>query len=170
MEKSGKPYADALKEAQQKGYAETNPTADVSGSDAEAKLVAFKRRRLWPTAPTRNNLAQRDRRYSCGGFSLCWQDRFEHHQAPRRGQTDRSGCGGFRLSSFVARDNFLAGIDGATNAICFKAKKSGGSRVERDCDYVLVGPGAGAGPPLSPCSETSASWRTERAGSPDYRV
>ena len=39
MEKSGKPYADALKEAQQKGYAETNPTADVSGSDAEAKLL-----------------------------------------------------------------------------------------------------------------------------------
>ncbi len=39
MEKSAKPYADALKEAQQKGYAETNPTADVSGSDAEAKLL-----------------------------------------------------------------------------------------------------------------------------------
>src|SRR4029434_8637350 len=39
MEQSGKPYADALKEAQQKGYAETNPTADVSGSDAEAKLL-----------------------------------------------------------------------------------------------------------------------------------
>ena len=39
MEKSDKPYAEALKEAQQKGYAETNPTADVSGSDAEAKLV-----------------------------------------------------------------------------------------------------------------------------------
>ena len=39
MEKSGKPYAEALKEAQQKGYAETNPAADVSGSDAEAKLL-----------------------------------------------------------------------------------------------------------------------------------
>ena len=39
MEKSGKPYAEALNEAQQKGYAETNPTADVNGSDAEAKLL-----------------------------------------------------------------------------------------------------------------------------------
>ena len=39
MEKSGKPYAEALKEAQQKGYAETNPAADVNGSDAEAKLL-----------------------------------------------------------------------------------------------------------------------------------
>ncbi len=39
MEKSGKPYAEALAEAQQKGYAETNPAADVNGSDAEAKLL-----------------------------------------------------------------------------------------------------------------------------------
>ena len=60
MEKSGRPYADALKEAQQKGYAETNPTADVSGSDAEAKLLLLSCSRLWPTAPTRHNLAQGD--------------------------------------------------------------------------------------------------------------
>jgi homoserine dehydrogenase len=39
MEKSGKPYGEALKEAQQKGYAETNPASDVNGSDAEAKLL-----------------------------------------------------------------------------------------------------------------------------------
>src|SRR5919109_184530 len=43
MEQSGKPYGDALKEAQQKGYAETNPAADVSGSDAEAKLLLLSR-------------------------------------------------------------------------------------------------------------------------------
>src|SRR6266581_1726090 len=43
MERSGKPYADALKEAQQKGYAETNPAADVNGSDAEAKLLLLSR-------------------------------------------------------------------------------------------------------------------------------
>ncbi|HEX9786922.1 MAG TPA: hypothetical protein VGB09_02805, partial [Candidatus Binatia bacterium] len=46
----------------------------------------------------------------------------------------------------VPRDNFLAGIDGATNAICFAGEKSSGERGERDCDYVLVGPGAGGGP------------------------
>src|SRR6266508_3068621 len=43
MERSGKPYADALKEAQHKGYAETNPSADVDGSDAEAKLLLLSR-------------------------------------------------------------------------------------------------------------------------------
>jgi homoserine dehydrogenase len=46
----------------------------------------------------------------------------------------------------MPRDNLLAGIDGATNAICFKGKQSGAARAHRDCDYLLVGPGAGGGP------------------------
>ena len=36
---TGKSYEDALKEAQAKGYAETDPTADVEGHDALAKAV-----------------------------------------------------------------------------------------------------------------------------------
>jgi homoserine dehydrogenase len=46
----------------------------------------------------------------------------------------------------VPRDNILASIDGATNAVCFAGRSSSGGRGERDCDYVLVGPGAGGGP------------------------
>jgi homoserine dehydrogenase len=46
----------------------------------------------------------------------------------------------------VPGDNFLARIDGATNAVCFAGKGSSAGRGERDCDYVLVGPGAGGGP------------------------
>jgi homoserine dehydrogenase len=46
---SGKTYADALAEAQRLGYAEADPTDDVSGADAAAKMailatVAFKSR------------------------------------------------------------------------------------------------------------------------------
>ena len=37
-------------------------------------------------------------------------------------------------------------MDGATNAVCFAGKSSSAGRGERDCDYVLVGPGAGGGP------------------------
>jgi len=146
MEKSGKPYADALKEAQQKGYAETNPAADVSGSDAEAKLLLL----------------------SAVGFGLqvppgtTWRKGIEDIHAVDFRYAGRTGSStikhlavakrnGQAVEVFVspallARENFLAGIDGATNAICFKGKKSGGSRVDRDCDYVLVGPGAGGGP------------------------
>lgn len=39
MKKAGKSFEDALKEAQQNGYAEKNPTADVEGHDACRKIA-----------------------------------------------------------------------------------------------------------------------------------
>ena len=46
MEENGMPYSEALLEAQKLGYAESDPTADVSGQDAASKaaiiaMVAF---------------------------------------------------------------------------------------------------------------------------------
>ncbi|MCL2031729.1 MAG: homoserine dehydrogenase [Methanomassiliicoccaceae archaeon] len=38
MREEGKPFAEALKEAQAKGYAENNPTADIEGHDAGRKI------------------------------------------------------------------------------------------------------------------------------------
>jgi homoserine dehydrogenase len=39
MKKEGKSFEDALKEAQQNGYAEQNPTADIEGHDACRKIA-----------------------------------------------------------------------------------------------------------------------------------
>ncbi len=39
MQSTGKDYSDALKEAQQLGYAEADPTADVTGLDALRKIM-----------------------------------------------------------------------------------------------------------------------------------
>jgi homoserine dehydrogenase len=146
MEKSGKPYAEALKEAQEKGYAETNPSSDVSGSDAEAKLlllslVAFGLQ-IPPGTTWRKGIEEIhavDFRYAGRtGASTIKQLAV----AKRKG----SAVEVFVSPVLVPRDNFLAGIDGPTNAVCFAGKSSGGARGERDCDYVLVGPGAGGGP------------------------
>ena len=144
MEKSGKPYAEALKEAQQRGYAETNPASDVGGSDAEAKLlllnaVAFGLQ-LQPGTTWRKGIEEIhavDFRYAgrTGASTI------KHLAvAKRTGQTVQV----FVSPVLLPREHFLAGIDGATNAICFKAKQSGQGKA-RDCDYVLVGPGAGGG-------------------------
>ena len=38
MVRAGTTFADALKEAQEKGYAEADPTADVEGVDAGRKI------------------------------------------------------------------------------------------------------------------------------------
>jgi homoserine dehydrogenase len=39
MDEEGQTYAEALREAQQRGYAEADPTVDVDGSDAAQKLA-----------------------------------------------------------------------------------------------------------------------------------
>jgi homoserine dehydrogenase len=146
MEKSGKPYAEALKEAQQKGYAETNPASDVNGSDAEAKLLLLSLvgfgLQLQPGQIWRKGIEDIqavDFRYAAriGGSTIK-----QLAVARRRGTAVQV----FVSPVLVPGDNFLAGVDGATNAICFAAKGSSAGRGERDCDYVLVGPGAGGGP------------------------
>jgi|GraSoiStandDraft_16_1057320.scaffolds.fasta_scaffold64938_3 homoserine dehydrogenase len=146
MEKSGKPYAEALKEAQEKGYAETNPASDVNGSDAEAKLILLslvgfglqlQPGRIWRKGI--EDIQAVDFRYAgrIGGSTIK-----QLAVAQRKGQAVQV----FVSPALVARDNFLASVDGATNAICFAGKNSSAGRGERDCDYVLVGPGAGGGP------------------------
>ena len=56
MEEADTDYASALAEAQQRGYAEANPTMDVNGSDAAQKLailahLAFGARTNWRDIP-----------------------------------------------------------------------------------------------------------------------
>src|SRR5947207_994129 len=146
MERSGKPYAEALKEAQQKGYAETNPASDVNGSDAEAKLlllslVAFglqiRPGKIWRKGI--EDIQAVDFRYALrmGGSTIK-----QLAVAKRKGQAVQV----FVSPALVPKENFLASVDGATNAVCFAGKSSSAGRGERDCDYVLVGPGAGGGP------------------------
>ena len=146
MERGSKPYATALKEAQQNGYAETNPTADVSGSDAEAKLlllvmVAFglqlKPGTVWRMGI--EDIHAIDFLYAAkkGAGTI------KHLAvAKRRG----SALQIFVSPALIPHNHLLARIDGATNAICVKGRKSGDALAERDCDYVFVGPGAGGGP------------------------
>ena len=146
MEKTARTYAEALKEAQQRGYAETNPAADVSGSDAEAKLVLLSSvvfgLQLQPGTTLRKgieNIHAVDFRYA----GRTGSSTIKHLAVAKR---IGSSVQVFVSPVLMPRDNLLAGIDGATNAICFNGKRSGGVRRERDCDYVLVGPGAGGGP------------------------
>ena len=43
MERTGAPYEEALREAQELGYAEADPTEDVTGKDAAAKMTILAR-------------------------------------------------------------------------------------------------------------------------------
>src|SRR5574341_339517 len=146
MEKSGKPYGEALKEAQQKGYAETNPASDVNGSDAEAKLLLLSLvgfgLQIQPGTIWRKGIEDIqavDFRYAkrIGGSTIK-----QLAVARRKGRAVQV----FVSPALVSGESFLGSVDGAMNAVCFAGKSSSAGRGERDCDYVLVGPGAGGGP------------------------
>jgi homoserine dehydrogenase len=143
MGRSGKYYAAALKEAQEKGYAETNPSADTSGRDAEAKLILL-------AAVTFGLQAEPGAFWRKGIEEI---NAIDFQYAARKGRStiksvavaerDGGSVQAYVSPVLVREDHFLAAVDGATNAIFFKGKRSGDSG--RDWSYAFAGPGAGGG-------------------------
>ncbi len=151
MKKSGKSYSEALGEAQALGFAESNPKSDTNGSDAEAKLILL-------TAVTFGLHTEPGSILRKGIEEI---QAIDFLYADRKGratikQLAVAKAEGDSIQVFVSpvlvpHDHFLSTIDGPTNAIFFKGKRSGGNPAtnqlqSRDWDYVLVGPGAGGGP------------------------
>jgi len=145
MEKTAQPYEEALKGAQEKGYAETNPASDVSGSDAEAKLLLLAAVAFGVVLEPGTILRKGIDQIHAVDFQYAGRTGSGSIKQLAVAKRTKTSVQLFVSPVLLPRTNLLAGIEGATNAICFKGKKSGGSG-ERDSDYVLVGPGAGGGP------------------------
>jgi len=131
MEKTGKPYAEALKEAQQRGYAETNPASDINGSDAEAKLLLLSLvgfgLSLKPGQVWRKGIDD------IQGVDFRYAERIDRSTIKQLAVARRRGpwVQVFVSPALVPGNNFLARIDGATNAVCFAGKGSSAGRGER---------------------------------------
>jgi homoserine dehydrogenase len=131
---NGKSYAEALAEAQAQGYAEADPTGDVEGFDAAAKVAILARLVLGKTVA----FDEIDRQ----GISQLRVEDIE--QAKANGQHWKLvGClevAGGKVNASVrpqclAGDHPLARIGGVTNAIVFSTRLLG--------DVSMIGPGAG---------------------------
>ena len=81
MRREGLAYGEALARAQALGYAEADPTEDVGGADAAAKMailasIAFHTRVHWTTSRTRASTAWAPRTWtwppSSGSWSSSW--------------------------------------------------------------------------------------------------
>ena len=133
MERGGS-YAEALAEAQQLGYAEADPTDDVSGADAAAKMA------ILATVAFGSRVALED--VECRGIEEIEQ---AHVQAAAElGMVVRlvgiatlaDGKVDVRVQpAFVARSHTLAAVDGAFNAVMLQ-----GDAIR---EITLEGPGAG---------------------------
>jgi homoserine dehydrogenase len=134
MVQAGAAYADALAEAQRLGYAEADPTDDVTGADAAAKVailasIAFHTRVL---------LEEVDH----VGIDRLDLDDVEH--AAELGYSVKLIASAMRVGDDVvarvhpcllARDHPLAAVEGAFNAVMLRG--------ESIREVILEGPGAG---------------------------
>ena len=140
MERNNAGFSDALLEAQKKGYAESDPTADVEGHDTCRKIcilssLAFGRHIL-------------PRQVSTMGITSVTAG--DIHFAAKLGYKikllGRARAAGDKVSAYVAphlisRDNILAGVDDVMNGVVIRGNAVG--------NVVFCGAGAGRLPTAS---------------------
>ncbi len=133
MEK-GLEYQTALKQAQELGYAEADPSGDVNGHDASAKVVILGNLFM--------DLALILSDIDCTGIAKITAKDIEHATEQNKhwkliGTVEKTKTG-FIASvkpEMIAKEHPLASISGATNAITYTTELLG--------DITLIGPGAG---------------------------
>ena len=141
MDVDGASYEDVLKEAQQLGYAETDPTGDVEGFDAAYKIttlatIAFKKRikienvyREGITKIRKEDMAQANE----FGYKI---------KLIATATIDENDNADVRVHPMlVSKSTMLAHIDYVTNAVAISGHPIG--------NIVLSGPGAGEFPTAS---------------------
>ncbi len=131
---AGATYADALKDAQVRGYAEADPAGDVEGHDAAGKVVILANLLL--------GLPLRMQDVACEGITKLTPDDIAAAQEVGErwkliGNVEKTASG-YNASVGPVRlplSHPLASVSGATNAVTYTTDLLG--------DVTLVGPGAG---------------------------
>jgi homoserine dehydrogenase len=145
MENSGRPFAEVLEEAQAKGFAEVDPTLDISGGDTAHKLailssLAFGVRPDLQSIVVEgiSHITRQDIAYACEfGFRIKLLGVTRRIVRP-------DGTMGIEQSvhpSMVPRHSPLANVSGALNGITVDAGAAG--------SFFFAGPGAGEAPTAS---------------------
>ena len=142
MSENGPSYAEALAEAQQRGYAEADPTLDVDGTDAAHKLAILAADRVRRRGAAVGHRAPRHRRHRRQPTSASPANSATRSScSPRRGSTD-DGLLALHVSPVLLRRHApLALVRGAYNAISVHGDAVG--------DTLYYGRGAGQMPTAS---------------------
>lgn len=141
MDEDGAPYAQVLKEAQELGYAEADPTGDVEGFDAAYKIVtlatiAFNKRikigGIYREGITK--ISDKDIKFANElGYKI---------KLIASARLDENGSADVRVHPMlVPKDHVLAKINNVTNAVMLSGYPVG--------EIMFTGPGAGELPTAS---------------------
>ena len=140
MRDKGRDFADVLKEAQELGYAEADPTFDVEGIDAAHKLTILSSIAYGIPLQFDNCFTE--------GISKITREDVEYaeelgYRIKHLGVSARSEKGiDLRVHpTLIPESNMIAKVDGVMNAVALN-----GDAVK---DTLFCGPGAGAGPTAS---------------------
>ena len=140
MAKNGADFSDALLDAQQKGYAESDPTADIEGFDACRKIcilsaLAFGRHIYPDQVPTAGitNVTTDDMRFAAQlGYKIKLLGR-------ARAMGDKVAA--YVAPHLVSNDHLLAGVEGVLNGVVVRGNAVG--------NVAFCGAGAGKMPTAS---------------------
>ena len=127
---SGLSYAEALAQAQELGYAETDPTADVEGWDAAGKVLILAKA-LFDAAPGMADLDVSGVTAISASDIAAAKAAGERYKLIARATPD----GGSVRATRLPLEDPLASVGGATNAITLETDLMG--------DITLIGAGAG---------------------------
>ncbi len=161
MRARGASFADVLKEAQARGYAEADPTFDVEGIDAAHKLAIM-------SAIAFGVPMQFDKAYAEGISKLTREDlRYAEELGYRiklLGITRRAKAGiELRVHpTLVPAQRIIASVEGAMNAVLVKGDAVGAT--------LYYGPGAGAEPTASAVIADLVDVTRMHTADPEHRV
>ena len=159
MESAGATFADALATAQELGYAEADPTDDVEGYDARAKLAILCAVGLRVQVVPGGHRVPADHRRRRGGLPVRASSsgaRSARSRRPSSTRPIRRGCIASVRPSLVPRRSMLARAEGSKNLIVARGHYGG--------DTVYSGSGAGGGPTSVAVVSDLAAIARARAG------
>lgn len=168
MRDKGRDFADVLKEAQELGYAEADPTFDVEGIDAAHKLVIL-------ASLAFGMPLQFDKVFTEGISKIAPQDvtyaqelgyRIKHLGiASRSSENGDTSNGGIALRvhpTLIPEKRLIANVDGVMNAVLVNGDAVGPT--------LYYGPGAGAEPTASSVIADVVDLARTLTAAPEHRV
>jgi len=161
MVRAGATFADALKEAQEKGYAEADPTADVEGIDAGRKAcilanLAFGKQ-VDPNVVPMEGISKLDLK----DVKLAERAGYRIKLLGRAVRLPGNGRSVYVAPHVIPEDNPISGVDDVFNAVMVNGNATG--------EVMFYGKGAGEMPTASACvadvmEALQASPRREEIG------
>jgi len=155
METSGRSFGDVLREAQQMGYAEADPTTDVGGFDAAHKLAILCAIAFGARPDLEHVRIEGIERVTLTDIRLAGKLGFRIKLIAKGASTE----GGVEMHvrpALLAFDHPLANIGGSLNALVVDAEPVG--------QLTFIGRGAGEGPTASSVASDLMDIAEDRAG------